>query len=136
MTRLPDYLACVCNKDFLRSALLSFTLFLLSLVVNWNDGIYATESASSPVTDIILSNTRAYDVDWIFIYGAFVFFDSSYFFMYRDPKLLPFTFAPTALFVLIRSVLISLTHIGLFSTQVPLDSSMLNKFSFGGIYSS
>lgn len=131
MTRLPDYLACVCNKDFLRSALLSFTLFLLSLVVNWNDGIYATESASSPVMDIILSNTRAYDVDWIFIHGAFVFFGSSYFLCIRNPKLLPFTFAPTALFVLI-----SLTHIGPFSTQVPLDSSMLNKFSFGGIYSS
>ncbi len=132
MTRSSDNLAYLRNKDFLGSASLSVLLLLVSLVVNWYAGIYATESASSSVTDIILSNTRAYDVDWIFIYGAFVFWAFTLFLCIRDPKLLPFTFASIALFVLIRSVFISLTHIGPFPTQIPLDSDLLNKFSFGG----
>ena len=104
----------------------------MSLIVNWYAGIYATESASSSVTDIILSNTRAYDVDGVFTYGALLFWGFTLFLCFRDLKVLPFTFASIALFVLIRSVFISLTHIGPFPVAAMLDSNLLNKFSFGG----
>lgn len=120
------------NKSYLLAAGSAVLLLICSIVVNWYAGIYATERASSSVTDIILSNTRAYDVDWVFIYGAIIFWGFIVTLCVHDPKLLPFTFASIALFVLIRSVFISLTHIGPFPTAVPLDSDILNKFSFGG----
>lgn len=61
------------DKRFLLSAALSILLLGASLVVNFYAGTYATEIASNPVSDIILSNIRTYDVDGIFIFGTGLF---------------------------------------------------------------
>ena len=120
------------TKELFYATVSSVLVLFASLVVNWYAGLYATERASNPVTDIILSNTRAYDVDGIFIYGAIVFWFFVVALCIRDLKKLPFTFKAIALFVLIRSLFISLTHIGPFPGQLALDSNMLNIFAFGG----
>src|SRR3989344_1843279 len=98
------------HSGFLASFAFSILLLALALVVNFYAGVYATEKASNSVTDIVLSNIRVYDVDGIFVYGSIIFW----------------------IFVLIRSVFISLTHIGPFPTQIAIDSNLLNKFSFAG----
>ncbi len=120
------------NKDFLLLAFSSFVLFSVSLVINWYAGVYATAHASNSVTDIILSNTRTFDVDGLFIYGTIAFWTFMFFLCVRDPKIIPFTFAATALFVIVRSLFISLTHIGPFPTQIVVDSNIISKFAFGG----
>ena len=61
------------DKNFIFSFILSLALLLGVFVVNYYAGTYATERASNSVTDIVLSNTRAYDVDAIFIYGPLIF---------------------------------------------------------------
>ena len=58
------------NKDFLISICVGFLFLLASLVVNSYAVEYATDSISNPVTDIVLSNTRVYDVDGILVYGS------------------------------------------------------------------
>ena len=61
------------HRRFLELFLVGVFLLSSSLIINFYAGNYATEKASSPVTDIILSNTRVYDFDWVFVYGAIAF---------------------------------------------------------------
>ena len=124
-----------CTKDdkFILSVLLGFLILTISLVINYFAGTYATESASQSVTDIILSNTRAYDVDGIFIYGSIALLFSIMLILFYHPKTIPFTLKSISLFVITRSIFISLTHLGPFPTQAVVHTgNFLNKFTFGG----
>ena len=119
------------NKEFTHSVILSFLLLILSLVINFYAGTYATERASNSVTDIILSNTRAYDLDGFFVYGSFLFFLVISYACLSKIEKLPFTIKSIALFVLIRSIFITLTHLGPFPSQIDINSNILSKLSFG-----
>lgn len=121
------------DKKFVWSFCASFAFLFISFVINYYAGIYATERASNAVTDIILSNIRVYDVDRIFIYGPFVLWLFVAIFAVQEPKRVPFILKSIALFVVIRSVFITLTHIGPFPTEVVLaQSDLIKKFAFGG----
>lgn len=120
------------NKKFILSLVEGFTLLFFSIGVNYFAGLYAAEKASSPVTDIILSNIRLYDVNGIFIYGTAVFWIFIAFLCVSDWKKIPFTIKSIAVFVLIRSLFISLTHIGPFPTHLEIDPKrIVERFSFG-----
>lgn len=121
------------NKAFIYSTVISFLFLVVSLFVNYYAGTYATERASSPVTDIILSNIRAFDVDGFFVYGGLSMVLIILIVCLLYPRKLPFTLKTIALFVIIRSVFISVTHIAPF----PLETDMVSQglfahFSFGG----
>ena len=121
------------DKKFLISFLIGFFYLCVSLYINFLAGNYATEKASLPVTDIILSNTRAYDVDLIFIYGPLVLFIFVTALILHNPKRIPFTLKSISLFTVIRSVFISLTHLGPFPTEaITMSSNFISKFTFGG----
>ena len=111
----------------------SLLLLVGSCIVNYLALLYARDSASNPVTDIVLSNTRAFDVEDIFFYGPLVFWVCVSAFLFSRPKTIPFAIKSVALFILVRSVFISLTHIGPFPIKVPLDSipSYFQYFSSG-----
>ncbi len=129
-TRYKVYLK---NEDFIVSFLTALALLAGSIIINFFAGIYATERASNAVTDIVLSNIRVFDVDAIFIYGTIFFWTFVGILCLFELKWLPFTFKSIALFVLIRSVFISLTHIGPFHDQVIINpASIVSKFTFGG----
>ncbi len=115
------------------SMIISMGLLIVSLVVNFYAGMYATLSASNAVTDIVLSNIRVYDVDGIFIYGPWVFWIIVVCIVFPKPQKIPFILKSIALFVLIRSVFISLTHIGPFPTaQVITGTRLITDFTSGG----
>jgi len=122
------------HKEFMSSVVFGTALLVISIVTNFYAGIYATEMASAPVTDIVLSNIRLYDVDAIFIYGPLVLWFFVTILCLRDPKRIPFILKNIALFVLIRSVFIVLTHVGPFPDQASFDytSEMIKNFTFGG----
>ena len=61
--KISEFKTVFTNKKYLYSFALSIAILVAGLVANFYAGMYATESASSSVTDIILSNTRAYDLD-------------------------------------------------------------------------
>jgi hypothetical protein len=114
------------------SIVLPLVLLVGSLIINFYAGTYATEKASSPVTDIILSNTRVFDVDIIFIYGPVVFWAFIAFLLLQSPQKIAFTLKSMALFILIRSVFINLTHIGPFPTRIEINpASFITDFTFG-----
>lgn len=121
------------NRDFLISLGASFAFLIISFIINFYAGTYATEKASFPVTDIILSNIRVFDVDGFFNYGPILLFTFVIIISFYNPRRLPFIIKNVALFIIIRSIFISLTHIGPFPSQLIIDSgNIVGKFTFDG----
>ncbi len=120
------------NRKFIISLVSSFLLLLISICINFYAGTYATERASNSVTDIILSNTRVYDLDGMFVYGSFLFAIFIAFICFYRPNKIPFTLKSISLFIVIRSIFITLTHLGPFPSQAIINSDILSKLSFGG----
>ncbi len=120
------------KKDFLISSFFALMFLAGSLVINFYAGQYATERASNAVTDIILSNTPVFDLDGIFVYGFVAFLVFVGCLCVVEPKRIPFTLKSLALFVVIRSLFISLTHIGPFSTTALINSAIVKRFTFDG----
>ena len=107
--------------------------FLASVATNTSAGVYAGEKASNSVTDVILSNTRVYDVDGIFVYGVLVLVAFILTLLFINPKRIPFTLYSLSLFYFIRSIFVSLTHLAPYPTQVVLDfQSKFVTMLFGG----
>lgn len=121
------------NKQYLESFVVSLLFLVGSLIMNFYAGTYAQESQSSPVTDIILSNTRVYDVDGIFVYGGLILIAFIILTIVAKPQRLPFIVKTIALFYIIRSFFISLTHIAVFPTHTAIDPiRFINDFTFSG----
>ena len=121
------------NKKFLFSLFFSILLLIGSLFLNFYASMYATERASNAVTDIILSNIRVYDVDLIFVFGPLVMWIFVAILCVIEPKRTPFILKNIAIFVIIRSIFISLTHIGPFPIEaITTGSQFIGKFTFGG----
>lgn len=129
---MKKYLPYAHNNEFLSTLGFGIVLFVFSLVVNYYAGIFATEAASNAVADIILSNTRAVDVHLIFIYGPILLWAFVSVICLKHPNRIPFVIKNIAIFVLIRSVFISLTHIGPFPTDIYVESDITKMFIFGG----
>lgn len=129
-TKYREYFS---NKSFLITFFISLAFFIGSLWINFVAGNYAQESISNPVTDIILSNTPVFDLDFIFIYGTYLFWIYLIVLCLSKPQKLPFTLKSLGLFIIIRALFISMTHIGPFPNQIILDpNSFINEFTFGG----
>jgi hypothetical protein len=118
----PQYKLLAVDRIFLRSVIFAAAVFMGGFVASFYAVLYVNESISNPVTDIILSNIRAYDVDGLYIFGPLVYFAIVAAYILYFPKKIPFTLESIGLFMLIRSVFISLTHIAPFPvhTQISL----------------
>jgi hypothetical protein len=108
------------KSSFWISSGLSLVAFFVGVGFNLYAIGYATEKASNSVTDIILSNIPVFDVDGLFVYGAAVLVIFILVVLLLNPKQIPFTLYSLGLFFLIRSVFISLTHVGPFPTHTPI----------------
>ena len=124
---------CFSDKKYIFSFIFAWALLILCLIVNFYAGTYATLRESNPVTDIILSNIRIYDVDGLFIYGPMVFWIFATLYAFINPRNVPFIVKSIALFIIIRSVFISVTHIGPFPDSASIfPPGYVSRFSFGG----
>jgi hypothetical protein len=121
------------ERAFVLSFLSSLLLLIVALTIHFFAISYATENASNAVTDIVLSNIRVYDVHLAFIYGPMIMWFFVFVLLFLKPNQLPFSIKTVAIFVLIRSIFISLTHLGPFPTEIPISpESFINYFSSGG----
>ncbi len=119
---------------YIKSLFSGAVILVGSLIINYYAGTYATEKASNAVTDIILSNTKVYDLDGFFVFGPVALVVFVVILCLIKPQKLPFIFKSVGLFVIIRSVFISITHIGPFPDQLTIVSgaSIIEDFTFGG----
>lgn len=116
-----EYRSCFTNRRFITSLVVGIIFLAVAFVVNYYASVYATDSASNYVNDIILSNIPVFDVDQIFVFGPFVFWIIIAIFCFHKLQRLPFVAKSIALFVIIRAGFVTLTHIGPFPTQVPIN---------------
>lgn len=117
---------------YLWSFFISILFLCISVMINTFASHYASEVASGSVTDLILSNIPVFDVSTIFIYGPIIFALLIIGVCIFEPKKIPFTLKSIAIFYLIRSIFIVLTHTGSFPTQISIDSTtIMGRLSSG-----
>ncbi|MGA2418225.1 MAG: phosphatase PAP2-related protein [Candidatus Staskawiczbacteria bacterium] len=124
MDLIKSYKSCLADKYFVRSLILGFIFLAFSLAINFWAAAYATERASNSVTDIILSNIPIYNVADIFVYGLFALIIFIIFLCLAKPQRILFIVKSIAVFLLIRSIFISLTHIGLYPNTIPINTNI------------
>ncbi|MES2315617.1 MAG: phosphatase PAP2-related protein [Patescibacteria group bacterium] len=122
------------DRSFRNSFLVGVALLLLSLTAQFFASGYANRSVSGSVTDIILSNTRVYDVDNFFIYGTLLAFAFVVYVCLSKPRCIPFIVKSIAIFTLIRAIFITLTHINKFPLHVSIESAFFQETLFRGIF--
>jgi hypothetical protein len=120
------------NKYFIWSSILGLLFLIFSLVIEYLAGVYATERQSNAVTDIILSNIPIYNVADIFVYGFFAVIIFIIFIALINPEKIPFIIKSSATFILIRSIFISLTHIGIYPNIIPTSVDIFKSITSGG----
>lgn len=121
------------DKEFYTSVIFGFILLGLSLVANYFAGIYATKQASNAVTDLFLNILPIVDVSRAFIDGPIILLLFVLVLFIEDPKRIPFGLKSIALFVIVRSIAITLTHLGPpLSHDIFLANYRIKGFSFGG----
>lgn len=99
------------QKSFRWSVFFGLFLLFTSFISNYYANIYVTQHASNTVSDIVLDNVPVINVGFLFIEGSLIFWLIIGFFLAKKPDRIPFVFKSVALFVFIRSISMSLTHI-------------------------
>lgn len=121
------------DRGFILSVIVGAAIFLMTLVINFFAGTFADRSISNSVTDIILDNTRVWDVTFIFINGAVIFWVFIAAMLAIEPKRIPFTLKSLAIFTVVRSAFITLTHLAPFPARLMLPpQNLIDIFTFGG----
>lgn len=121
----------VSKWHYYASLLEAVLLFVLSVFVTHYASKYANVRASNYVEDIILSNTPVFDFEFIFVQGAIMLSLFVVALCLRFRKTAPFLLKSVALFIIIRAVFVSLTHIGPYPLKLELESGLLNFITSG-----
>ena len=100
------------QKGFFYSVLIGIIFIAASLIVNHLASNYADKVASAYVKDMVLDNFPVMNVNFIVNDGLLIYIIFTLLYILSDPKRIPFAAKSFALFVLIRSVFITLTHLG------------------------
>lgn len=133
MAVVGKYKTLFSNKQYLASVAVGIFLLGVSLIVNYITGLYATRNAGNSVTDLLLNNLPVFDVDVFFVYSAIALLVFIIVLIWREPERLPFVIKSIALFVLIRAIFITFTHLGPIPDGIPLPSdNPIRWFTFGG----
>jgi len=129
---LKEYKKYLEDKEFLFSAGVAFLFLIAGIVITYFAIIYATERASNPVTDIILSNIPVFDIDGLFLYGPIVFWIIIAWYLFSDVKKIPFTLKSIGVFLFVRSLFLIMTHIGPVPSQIQINvAGALGVFAAG-----
>ncbi len=121
----------VSKMRYYASLLESIILFIGSVYVTHYASRYAEINASNHVNDIILSNTRVYNFEIVFVYVAIMLGLFVITLCLRFTKTAPFLIKAVSLFIVIRSLFVSMTHIGPFPLKLELESNLLNFITSG-----
>lgn len=113
------------SASFVKSVSEGAFLVAGSIIVNHFASAYADIWTSNAVTDMILDNVPVVDVDGLLGIGALLlglFLTALCLF---EPRRIPFVLKSAALFILIRSGFIVLTHLGPLPDKTPLNDGVL-----------
>jgi hypothetical protein len=100
------------------AAVLLLCAYLLEHYANIYAFSYSLRPTSTPVGDMILDNLSAIDLNFIIIEVAFIAIILSMAFILMRPRHILFTLKAFAIFVAIRAIFISLTHVGIYPDHI------------------
>lgn len=86
-------------------------LLAAGLLATYYANFYASLRASNSVTDIILDNLPVVSVNFVFSDGVPIFISVLALILLWEPRRTPFVLKSIAVFILVRSVFLMLTHI-------------------------
>lgn len=121
----------VFHTRYYASLLEALLLFIFSVYVTHIASRFAEVKASNYVEDIVLSNTRVYDFEILFVHGAIVLtlFVAALCFRFRETA--PFLLKAVSLFIIVRALFVSMTHLGPYPTKLDLESRLLDFITSG-----
>lgn len=120
------------QREYQISFVLGVVFFLVSLLINHYASNYVDKHAGAYVQDIFLDNLPVLNVDWIINDGVIIYSLFIIVYLLANPKKSPFALKSMALFVFIRSIFITLTHLGPAPSQTYLDpEDLLIKLNAG-----
>lgn len=111
------------QKSFFVSVLLGIALLASGLFLNYVANNYAIEASSNAVSDILLDNLPVVNTEIIFVEGSLAFIAFVLAVILHEPRRIPFVLESTAVFVIIRSVFVTLTHLGPFPQRIVIHST-------------
>lgn len=113
LTLFHHWRSLLCERKFRISFLAGIALLLVAYLINYKASIYTAGVPVLSVGDLILDHLPTFNLSAIYIFGILlteiVFFVYPLFF---KPELAPFTAKTVAIFYIIRSFFIILTHLG------------------------
>lgn len=109
----------------------ALALFVVSIAATHYASRYAEIKASSPVDDLILSNTPVFNFELVFVEMAIALMLFVVALTIKYSRGSPFIIKAVSLFILIRAGFVSLTHIGPFPTRLDIESNLLDFITSG-----
>ena len=109
------------QKNLVFDVLVGFLFLAISIIATYYANIYTTARASNSVTDIFLDNLPVVNVNFLFNDGALIFIALLTIIAMQKPGRITFMLKSTALFLLVRSIFMTLTHIA-----PPIQQSYIN----------
>lgn len=125
------YRALSDNRAYLRSVCEGAVFLAASAIAIFAAVSYATVHASNHVTDFVLSRVGPFNVRFLFIYGTFAAFVITAGLLASRPNRLPFALKAMALFLLVRAVFVSLTHVAPSPIDPQQPAPFLNSIFYG-----
>lgn len=123
------------SKDNILSLSAGFGFFVLSLIVQHFSYSYIDRTVKgTPVGDLILDNLPVVNLDFFIVEGALVSTAIVLVLFLLYPKYIIFSVKALALFIIIRSFFISLTHLGTSLHQITLDQNSIGFFIYDFLY--
>ncbi len=113
------------NQEHFVSLIEALGLFLAAFIVQELANRFVARVAGIPVGDVILSNIPTVNTDFLIIQGALIVSFITSILLILKPRYLLFAIKTIALFVLIRSFFISLTHLGIDPQQVVFNTERI-----------
>jgi hypothetical protein len=108
------------------AAFLAASLIAIAAAVS-----FATTNASNYVADLVLHNVGPYNMRFAFVYGTFAVFAITAALLAWRPNRLPFALKAIALFLVVRAVFVSLTHIAPSPIDPQAPAPFLNAIFYG-----
>lgn len=111
------------SREYRASLVLTLVMLGVSYVAVHFAYLYALEYSLRPtstyVGDLLLDNLPSINLNYLIVEGAlFAIFASVLFVLFR-PRYILFSFKALALFIAVRALLMSLTHVGIYPGAVP-----------------
>ena len=130
---IATHRSCWSDRQFVSSIIIGILFFAVSLFVNHAAGIYATHKAGNNVEDLLLDRLPVVNVDFMFNQGAIALWIFTLGLLVIEPRRIPFLLKATALFIIIRSGFVTLTHLGPSPERAIINpNDFVEKFTYGG----